>query len=79
MLLPWFSGITPTGRRSNQTITLPAASIHPIIGLVSRFPADNIGAGTHIPSYYKLPLLAKQEMLKYFGCLVFTEHAGTQD
>jgi hypothetical protein len=34
MLLSWFGGPTPIGTRSDQIITLPAASIHPIMGLL---------------------------------------------
>jgi hypothetical protein len=68
-----------TNRQEKQSDNYIACCLHsPNHGLVSHFPADDIGAGTDIPSYHKLPLLAKQEMLTYFGCL-FTEHAGTQN
>jgi hypothetical protein len=75
-LLSWFSGTTPTDRRSNQTITLPAASIHPIMGLLF-ISLQMTLVEADIPSYHKLPLLTKQEMLTHFSYLVFTEHACT--
>jgi hypothetical protein len=78
MLLSWFSGTTPTGRRSNQTITLPASSIHPIMGLlVISLQTTMVQAQTFRTTTSSL--LAKQEMLTDFGCLVFTEHADKQD